>query len=47
MSPRRRETVEQREHRLDREVSAATWRYEQARAGKGYVFKIPEKAREA
>ena len=36
-----------REHQLDRMVVAAVWRRSQAKAGLGYVFKIPEKARAA
>jgi len=33
-----------REHELDRLVSAATWRRERARKGLGYEFQIPKKA---
>jgi hypothetical protein len=36
-----------REHELDRMVIAAEWRRRQAKAGLGYVFQIPEKARAA
>jgi hypothetical protein len=34
-----------RDHRLDREVIAAVYRREQAKAGKGYKFVIPPKVR--
>lgn len=34
-----------REHALDRMISAATYRRERAKAGKGYEFCIPESAR--
>ena len=36
-----------RDHELDRMVAAATWRAEQAKCGRGYVFKMPSKARAA
>jgi hypothetical protein len=36
-----------RDHELDRMVVAAEWRRRQAKAGLGYVFQIPEKARAA
>jgi hypothetical protein len=38
---RRRETRQEREHRLDREVASAVWKYEQAKAGRGYRFVAP------
>lgn len=38
---RRNETAEQREHRLDRELAAAVYRREQAKAGKGFRFVAP------
>jgi hypothetical protein len=34
-----------REHKFDREVIAAVHRRERAKAGKGYKFKAPRKAR--
>ena len=34
-----------REHELDRMVSAAVWRRERAKAGQGFTFEIPESAR--
>ena len=34
-----------REHQLDRMVSAAVWRREQAAAGRGFSFEIPQAAR--
>ena len=45
MSPRKRETAKQREHRYDREIAAATYRRERAREGRGYRFEIPARAR--
>jgi hypothetical protein len=33
-----------REHELDRMVVAAVWRWEQAKAGRGYRFEAPRKA---
>ena len=35
----------EREHQLDRMVSAACWRREQARKGLGCRFEIPRRAR--
>jgi hypothetical protein len=34
-----------REHKFDREVIAAVHRRQRAKAGKGYQFRIPSKAR--
>jgi hypothetical protein len=45
MSPRKRERAEQRAHRHDREIAAATWRREQARAGRAYRFELPPSLR--
>jgi hypothetical protein len=45
--PARRESMRDRDHRHDREVSAATYRAQRAREGRGYCFEIPEKARAA
>jgi len=42
---RRRETARDREHRYDREIAAATWRREQARAGRGCRFELPPSLR--
>jgi hypothetical protein len=40
-------TVEEaREHRLDRMVSAATYRRERARVGRGFRFELPPSLRE-
>ena len=42
-SSHRRETREQREHRYDREVIAAVYRCERAKAGEGYKFLAPKR----
>jgi hypothetical protein len=42
---RRRETREERSHRLDRAIANATYKARRAREGNGYRFEIPEKAR--
>jgi hypothetical protein len=34
-----------REHELDRMVATAVWRREQAKAGHGFRFEIPESVR--
>lgn len=44
MGGRRRETLEEREHRFDREAAAATYRRRRAAADKGYKFRVPRKA---
>ena len=36
---------ERREHELDRMISAATYRAQRAREGRGYSFEIPARAR--
>jgi hypothetical protein len=46
VSPHKRETRQEREHRYDREIAAATWRREQARAGRGFRFELPPSLRE-
>jgi hypothetical protein len=38
---RHRREVRDREHRYDREVVSAVWKYEQAKAGRGYRFVAP------
>lgn len=44
---RRNETADQRDHRLDREVAAAVYRRDQAKAGKGFRFVAPPLRRAA
>ena len=46
MSPRERETAQEREHRYDREIAAATYRRERARNGQGFRFELPPSLRE-
>lgn len=43
---RKRETASEREHRHDREVSAATYRVQTAREGRGFKFELPPSLRE-
>lgn len=42
---RRNETQAEREHRYDREVIVADYRWRRAKAGKGYRFELPPSLR--
>lgn len=39
----RNETLEQREHRYDRELAAAIWHRKRTQQGKGYKFVAPRR----
>jgi hypothetical protein len=43
---RLRETPRELEHRCDREVIAAVWKREKAKAGQGATFELPPSLRE-
>jgi hypothetical protein len=44
---KRRETLEQREHRYDRESAAAHWHRKRAEKGLGPKFELPPSLRKA